>query len=181
MSERASLQQIDTNRRLTQRVEAAEKAQTAPWRRLSQIAAIAPSVLGEDGEWLADAIRNRLAGSCPTLDAALCLSARGGVSPTLAALNDARNNLLREYASRFLANEAKPELALFMAIAAFETRQWPRLSARSNCPPQLAGTASGLLFELFKLGGRMPGPKRLKAILRNGKFNGPLDFQKPIP
>ncbi len=135
------------------------------WRRLSRIAAVAPTVLGEDGRWLADAINERLAGTSKTLDDALRLQCRGGVSARVANLNNERNELLRDYATRFLSTEAHVARALFDAMTEFETRQWPRLSSRSTCPAQLEGTASGLLFEIFRTGAKIPGPKQLNRIL----------------
>ena len=151
----------------------AENRSTA-WRRLSRIAEIAPRLLGDDGRWLADAIEKRLTGEVKSLDTALGITKRGGVSVKVERTNDVRNRLICEYASRFLAKETKPERALFFALTEFETRQWPRLSVRAVCPPHLEGTASGLLFELFKLRCRIPGSRQLRTILNKMEIQYPI-------
>lgn len=146
--------------------------------RLRRIADLAPAALGEDGAWLAAAIRARLAGDAQTFDAAFGFSRRGGVSPGVAAGKARRDEILREFAARFLAGMSAPDQAraLLAEVERFERRgDWSRLAVRRACPAHLIGTSGELLFGLLKIG-RVPGQRQLSDILGREIQSGALNF-----
>jgi len=149
-----------------------------PAQRLRRIAALAAASLGEDGAWLAEAIRARLAGEARTLDAALGFSRRGGASPDVQARNARRNAILREFAARFLGDMTPRDQAraLLAELDRFKTRgEWSRLAAREECPHHLVGTRQELLFQLLKIG-RLPGLRQMLGVLAQEIQSGGLDF-----
>lgn len=133
---------------------------------LTRLAAQAPA-LGADGERLAAAIMEVLAGRQNSLDAALGLRRRGGISLKIAAVHARRDDAIRAIAAQFYAGTPAAAMPATLAktLLSFQTRSWPRLAMRETVPAHLVGTADGALFALFKLGDVPVSRRQLARIL----------------
>lgn len=142
--------------------------------RLFRFADCWPDVSTDDAAWalatFAKALLEWREGRAASIECALGLVHRGGISAAVAYKNNKRNELLRAIASEFPAMGDATNLA--RAIATFEDRSWSRLAGRRDAPPHLA-PLEARLFELFSFcapadGGapRIPRTaKHLRAIL----------------
>ena len=145
--------------------------------RLRRLAELAPA-LGEDGLWLAEAIELRLNGRAKSLDHALGLVARGGISMNSRIRLEARDALLRELAAEHYADLPLGRRASQIArdMRKFRAQSWPRLAHRAAVPLHIGDrTRDGFLFRFLKAGWAPLSSKQLRRIL--GHAEPRLDVQ----
>jgi hypothetical protein len=137
----------------------------SPIARLTRFAKAASHL--PDGPWFSAAVEDRLAGRASSLDASLGLLNHGGTSLTHQGLIARRNEMLRQFVDNFLSDVPPEKRAVRLAqeLARFSDGLWPRLRSRNDCPSDLIGTRDAALFELFKIGCKLPAQRHLARLI----------------
>lgn len=120
-----------------------------------------------DREFLVSGIEVYLSASAAvSLDQALGLRSRGGVSPRMVLLNDERDALLRHLAREFHSwSSLPPSLVARQMRRAFETYETGRWLRERNATIAPVMEPYATFWRLLKEGMRMPQQKRLSQIL----------------